>query len=281
MIPTTKAELIDRFAATWFSMLDLHAPIAECYSMLAEKSLRMHFPDADIRDYASFRKWYGRVTSLFFDEEHTIRSIKILSSSEDRTELVVVVRWQANWWQSPEASSRRIDLEATQSWAVRPCSTTKNAFGLEIVEYQLSQENLKFAPDSAELPPMPSDALQEIIALNERIGEAERKGDAKFLESVLSENLRFRRANGMIVDKAIYLDDLMKPGNTTSELSSLDINPTIHGNLAVVNVLVDIKGMRCGNTLDGVFRNIRIFLNEPAKQPAWQLHFWYNVRIEK
>jgi hypothetical protein len=121
--------------------------------------------------------------------------------------------------------------------------------------------------------------VEELISLNERIGEAERTRDAEFLKSVLSDNLRFRRANGTIVDKAIYLDDLMKPGNTTDELHSTDIVPTIYGNLAVVALLVAMKGMRCGNKLDGVFRNIRIFLDEPEKQLRWQLHSWFNIRM--
>ena len=124
-------------------------------------------------------------------------------------------------------------------------------------------------------------SVQELISLNERIGEAERRTDADFLKSVLSDNLRFRRANGTIVDKAIYLDDLMKPGNTTDELHSTDIVPTIYGNLAVVELLIAMKGMRCGRKLDGVFRNMRIFLDEPEKQPRWQLHSWFNVPIPR
>jgi len=48
---------------------------------------------------------------------------------------------------------------------------------------------------------------------------------------------------------------------------------TIYGKLAVVELLVAMKGMRCGNKLDGVFRNIRIFLDEPEKQPRWQIAF--------
>jgi hypothetical protein len=122
---------------------------------------------------------------------------------------------------------------------------------------------------------------QELITLNEQIGEAERMRDAEFLKSVLSDSLRFRRGNGTIVDKAIYLDDLMKPGNTTDELHSIDIIPALYGNLAVVELLVAVKGMRCGNKLDGVFRNIRIFLDEPDKRPHWQLHSWFNVPVPR
>lgn len=44
-------------------------------------------------------------------------------------------------------------------------------------------------------PPI-STNVEELISLNERISEAERIRDAEFLKSVLSDNLRFRRANG-------------------------------------------------------------------------------------
>lgn len=53
--------------------------------------------------------------------------------------------------------------------------------------------------------------------------------------------LRFRRANGTIIDKAIYLDDLMKPANVTDELLSKDITPTVYGDLAVVELLVQAQ----------------------------------------
>jgi hypothetical protein len=125
-------------------------------------------------------------------------------------------------------------------------------------------------------------SVQELISLNKQIGEAERTAGAQgadFLKRVLSDNLRFRRANGTIVDKAIYFDDLTKPGNATDELQSTDIVPTIYGKLAVVELLVAMKGMRGGKKLDGAFRNIRIFLDEPEKQPRWQLHSWFNVPV--
>ena len=101
--------------------------------------------------------------------------------------------------------------------------------------------------------------MKELITLNQRIGEAERTPGADFLKSILSDNLRFRRTNGTIVDKAIYLDDLMKPGNTTDERQSTNIVPTIYWNVAVVELRVAMKGVRCGTKLDGVFRNVRIF----------------------
>jgi hypothetical protein len=214
---------------------------------------------------------------VFFDEKHTVRNVEIVDRTNDEANITVIVNWRSTWWKAPATTSNRIDLEATQTWRLRSCSSTKNAFALEIVDYRM--EDPKYALGSAKLPPPVPRNIYELISLNERIGEAERMTDADFLKSILSDNLRFRRANGTIVDKAIYLDDLMKPGNTTDELHSTNIIPTIYGNLAVVELLVAMRGMRCGNKLDGVFRNIRIFLNEPDKEPHWQLHSWFNVRV--
>jgi len=67
---------IQRFVAAWYQGLDIHAPIEECYKILADDGLNMQFPDGYIRDHASFKKWYDRVTNLFFDEKHTIRNIE-------------------------------------------------------------------------------------------------------------------------------------------------------------------------------------------------------------
>ena len=67
---------IKNFAAAWYYALDIHAPVEEAYRLLADKDLRMKFPDGDITDFATFKKWYDRVTNLFFDENHNVQSVK-------------------------------------------------------------------------------------------------------------------------------------------------------------------------------------------------------------
>src|SRR5439155_19658686 len=61
-------EGIKKFVAAWYYALDIHAPIEECNRLLTEEGLNVQFPDGDIRDLAGFKKWYDRVTNLFFDE---------------------------------------------------------------------------------------------------------------------------------------------------------------------------------------------------------------------
>ena len=143
---------VKSFASAWFEALDSHAPLEDCLAVLAEDGLSMHFPDGDLRDVAAFKIWYDRVTHLFFDEHHTIRSIEVVNETSDRIDVQLRVGWKSGWWEPPAANSKSIDLEVTQRWTLRRCSKGKNAFGLEIVEYHLS-ENFTYAPGSARLTP--------------------------------------------------------------------------------------------------------------------------------
>lgn len=141
---------IQKFVAAWYLALDQHAPIETCNQMLADadKGLRVIFPDGDITDLASFKKWYDRVTNIFFDENHNVASVQAQINGDEAT-LDVVVAWQASWWEPPSAKSKRTSMDATQRWTVR--KSAKNAYGLEIVTYNATVEPFKYAPGFARL----------------------------------------------------------------------------------------------------------------------------------
>ncbi len=139
---------IKRLVAAWYLALDNHAPIEECYKLLAEEGLNIQFPDGNIRDMESFKRWYDRVTNLFFDENHNLASVNA-SISGDEAEVDIVVAWQASWWEPPAAKSKRTSMDATQRWTVR--RSNKNAYGLEIVTYNATVEPFKYAPGFARL----------------------------------------------------------------------------------------------------------------------------------
>lgn len=141
-------EQIKTFVAAWYRALDNHDPIEECYTLLAEDGLNMQFPDGDIRDYASFKKWYDRVTNLFFDENHYVQTVEATISG-DQAVVDVIVGWQASWWEAPAAKSKRVSMDATQRWTVR--RSLRNRFGLEIVSYNATVEPFKYAPGFARL----------------------------------------------------------------------------------------------------------------------------------
>jgi hypothetical protein len=119
-----------------------------------------------------------------------------------------------------------------------------------------------------------------LVDLNVRIAEAEKGRDAAFLRTVLSDSLRFRRANGTIVERPTFLDDLLNPTNTFERLDIEDVEVSIFEGVAIVTLIVRAKGTREGKPFEGVFRNLRTFLKEPDQRPSWKLHFWYNVRVD-
>ena len=139
---------IKKFAAAWYLALDQHVPVEDAYKFLADEGLNMQFPDGDIRNFDSFKRWYDRVTNLFFDENHNVQSIEA-SISGERAEVRVVVGWQASWFEPPAAKSKRTAMDATQLWTVRRSS--KNAYGLEIVTYNATAEPFQYAPGFARL----------------------------------------------------------------------------------------------------------------------------------
>ena len=98
-------ENIRRFTIAWYVALDVHAPFEECARFLADQGLNMQFPDGDIKDSASFKKWYDRVTNIFFDENHNVQSVAAKISGEEAV-VDIVVGWQASWFEAPAAKSK-------------------------------------------------------------------------------------------------------------------------------------------------------------------------------
>jgi hypothetical protein len=145
---TMTKEQVATFVAAWYRALDFHVPIEEAYAFLADKGLHVQFPDGDIVDFATFKKWYDRVTNLFFDEAHNVQSVETQIGAGEAV-VDIVVGWQASWWEPPAAKSKRTSMDATQRWTVRPSS--KNPYGLEIVTYDATVEPFKYAPGWARL----------------------------------------------------------------------------------------------------------------------------------
>ena len=143
--PLTEEE-INAFAAAWYYALDIHAPVEEAYKLLADKDLNMDFPDGAIRDFTTFKKWYDRVTNLFFDENHNVQSVKSTINGTE-ADCEVIVGWQASWFPAPAAKSKRTSMNAIQQWKVRRSS--KNSYGIEIVYYKVIR--FDYAPGFAHL----------------------------------------------------------------------------------------------------------------------------------
>jgi hypothetical protein len=142
-IPT--ATEVETLAALWYRKLDVHAPLGEVLPLLAEEELEMEFPEGTLRGVREFKGWYDRVTNIFFDEVHTLKRVKC-EPQQDGALVQVVVRWEASTWNPPEAASRRIQLDAYQTWlVVRSPSTGKPVISRYTVD------ELVYDKDSARL----------------------------------------------------------------------------------------------------------------------------------
>lgn len=104
--------------------------------------------------------------------------------------------------------------------------------------------------------------------LNLEIAQAEDRGDAKWLEGVLSQELSFRRANGKVVNRAQFLLDVKPRSASQTRIESVHL----FGERAVVTCIVTL-------TIDGKeaeFHNVRLFVRESG---AWKLLGWANERV--
>lgn len=111
-------ESIEQLAIDWYRKLDVHAPMVEVLPMLIDEGLEMVFPEATVYGYAGFEGWFQRVIRIFFDEVHTVKSTESTIDG-DTASVKVVVKWEASVWNAPDAYSKRITLDAYQTWEVK------------------------------------------------------------------------------------------------------------------------------------------------------------------
>jgi hypothetical protein len=145
MKPVLTAQAIRKMAIEWYRKLDVHAPMVEILPMLADKGLKMKFPEATLSGQDAFEGWYQGVIRIFFDEVHKVKSVKSVIRGT-RAKVKIVVRWEASRWRPPAACSDRIVCDAYQTWEVRLSRKTGKP---EVATYVV--DRLKFARGSARL----------------------------------------------------------------------------------------------------------------------------------
>jgi hypothetical protein len=111
--------------------------------MLADEELEMVFPEATVYGYAGFEGWFQRVIRIFFDEVHTVKSADAIITG-DTAVVKVVVKWEASVWNSPDAYSKRITLDAFQTWDVK-------LVGGNVIITKYTVDDLKYYEGSATL----------------------------------------------------------------------------------------------------------------------------------
>jgi hypothetical protein len=138
--PLTKNEVSEMVLA-WYEALDVHAPMVDFLWMVSEDDLEMRFPEATLTSRAEFESWYQGVIRIFFDEVHTMKELNIKISEDGATaDIDLVVYWEASVWNPPDRFSKRLMMDAYQTWVVnRSVKSGKPV----IVKYVVDKLDLK------------------------------------------------------------------------------------------------------------------------------------------
>jgi hypothetical protein len=122
MVTATPRTLNDRaihqFTVAWYEALDRHDSLSDVLTMLVDDGLEMRFPEVTSYGHKGFTEWYDAVTTRFFDEVHTVRSVDVLSDDGSTAEVKVVVNWQAKAHDGTDAKSKWLGFDAYQTWTV-------------------------------------------------------------------------------------------------------------------------------------------------------------------
>jgi hypothetical protein len=143
--PVLTEQAIKDFTVAWYKALDRHDPLETVLPLLHNEGLEMRFPEVTARGYDGFTDWYNAVTTRFFDEEHTVKSIDVKSIDENgQADVLVVVNWQCRGHDGQDARSKWFGFDAYQEWTV-----VLGPDGPQILVYGVCR--LDAMPGSAEL----------------------------------------------------------------------------------------------------------------------------------
>jgi SnoaL-like domain len=109
---------VQELVYTWFRNVTDKVALEEMQALLSSDELEMRFPEATIRNYEDFRRWYEGVTNLYFDQMH---DLKLLAVDLDgmRARVTLVVNWQARTWKPPASHSEWRGFNVHQAWTVK------------------------------------------------------------------------------------------------------------------------------------------------------------------
>jgi hypothetical protein len=111
-------ESVRAMADEWFAKLDAHEREVEFLPLLAEEGLSQMWPDYTVKSLGDFEGWYQRALRLFFDEQHTLKQFDVDVQSDGTAGVKLVVNWQARTWTPGDAKSKKLDMDAYQTWGV-------------------------------------------------------------------------------------------------------------------------------------------------------------------
>lgn len=95
---------------------------------------------------------------------------------------------------------------------------------------------------------------------------------ADYFKPRLSDQLMFRRANGVVVDKQQFLAGFEDPSPFIERMAE-DIQVNVMGDRAMVTLI--IRTVKSDGSR-GRYRNIRLLTRTPER---WVIQFWYNYDL--
>ena len=133
--PLTEAE-VRKLADDWYRGLDEHVPMVDLLPMLVSEGLTQKWPEVTVTNLAGFEEWYQRVIRIFFDEVHTLKQFNTtISSDGSKADIKLIVYWEASTWNPGDRRSRRLMMDAYQTWeVVRSPQTGKAAIKTILVD---------------------------------------------------------------------------------------------------------------------------------------------------
>lgn len=110
---------IRAMAVDWFQKLDEHVREVDLLPFLVSEGLKQNWPDYQVDSLGDFEGWYQRALRLFFDEVHTLKELKATVTPDgNKAEVKLVVYWEASTWTPGDRNSKRIKMDAYQTWEV-------------------------------------------------------------------------------------------------------------------------------------------------------------------
>ena len=116
--------------------------------------------------------------------------------------------------------------------------------------------------------------MQKLVDINLQIAQSEQNQDVVFFQNLLSDNLIFSRANGSIVNKAQFLDNLISKTSPFKSRESEVISVNFDDTKSKAVCVIIVKTI--GDSEIKSYQNIRFFNFENNQ---WQLYAWFNQVI--
>jgi ketosteroid isomerase-like protein len=109
-----------------------------------------------------------------------------------------------------------------------------------------------------------SKAVQEVVDFRNRFIDAEEHRDRAFLEKAFTSDFYALNPQGLLLDKAQQIANLMRPDRTFTLSPATEVQVHFHGNTAILWERVTVDGTDKGRHFGGDFRFVRVFVKEPG-----------------